>query len=89
MAMSDSITVALAATTRSKAAARCTAISTYEPSASRQDAASGLPGSSFADRSGMPTAAQALAKCSRASRAVLSRSSACQFIGATVAVLPP
>src|SRR6266550_1403355 len=54
MAMSDSITEALAATTRSKAAARCTAISTYDPSASRQDAASGLPGSSFADSIGMP-----------------------------------
>jgi hypothetical protein len=88
MAMSDSITVALAATTRSKAAARCTAISTYDPSASRQDAASGLPGLSFADSIGMPTFAQACAKTSRASRAVRSRSSARPFTDATVDVCP-
>jgi hypothetical protein len=83
MVISDSITVALAATTRSKAAARCTALSTYDPSASRQDAASGVPGWSFADSTGIPFAAQALANRSRASRAALFRSSA------TAAVLAP
>jgi hypothetical protein len=88
MVINDSITMALAATTRSKAAARCTAISTYDPWASRQDAASGVPGWSFADSTGIPVVAQALAKRSRASRAALSRSSACQVIGAT-AVLSP
>ncbi len=89
MALSDSITAALAATIRSKAAARAAATSAYEPSASRQDAAGRAPGCSFAARIRMPFAAQACAKRSRASRASRSRSSAYQSVCAAAAALAP